>query len=350
MNELLRRMLFLPEQGSTLATRVDHMHYFIVLTTLFVGTGIGLTGFVFLVRYRRRGARAETPRIEAPNWLEALYISIPLSVFLLWGALGYRDYVWARTPPEGALDVYVSAKQWMWKFSYPEGIGGVGVLYVPAGRPVRLLITSRDVIHSFFVPAFRLKMDALPGRYTEAWFEAVRPGRYQVLCAELCGLDHSWMRAEVVVLAPGEFEEWRARQQSLPPVAAGETSEVLLREDIATPLVEQGRVVAVREGCFKCHTVDGTAHIGPTWRGLYLREERLTTGGHIRADVAYLTESMMDPEAKVVAGFQPVMPSFQGRLSAAEVASLVEFIQSLRPERPVPPAAKEPLYEQRRGR
>jgi cytochrome c oxidase subunit 2 len=252
--------------------------------------------------------------------------------------MGYQDYVWSRTPPANALDVYVTGKQWMWKFAYPDGPGEVNVLHVPAGRPVRLLITSRDVIHSFFVPEFRLKMDALPGRYTETWFEAVRPGRYQVLCAEYCGLDHSHMRAEVVALAPAEFEAWRSQRKG---------AEVASGADVTAPLVEQGEAVATRAGCFQCHTVDGTPHIGPTWRGLYLREEPLASGGTIRADVAYLTESMMDPQAKLVAGFQPVMPSFQGRLSAAEVASLVEYIQSLRPERPVPPAAQEPRYEPR---
>jgi len=347
MSELLRRILFLPERGSTLASRVDGIHSFIIITTFIVGAGIGLTGFVFLVRYRRRKAHALTPDIQAPPWLEALYIGVPLSFFLLWGALGYRDYVWARTPPPDALDVYVTGKQWMWKFAYPDGPGEVGVLHVPAGRPVRVLITSRDVIHSFYVPAFRLKMDALPGRYTEIWFEAVRPGRYPVLCAEYCGLDHSRMRAEVVALEPGEFEAWRARRKALPTPGPGEVPEVASGVDTSEPLAQQGRIVATRMGCFQCHTVDGTPHIGPTWLGLYLREEPLASGGHIRADVAYLTESMMDPQAKLVAGFEPVMPSFQGRLSAADVASLVEYIQSLRPERPVPPAAQEPRYEPR---
>lgn len=207
-----------------------------------------------------------------------------------------------------------------------------------------MLITSRDVIHSFYVPEFRLKMDALPGRYTETWFEAVRPGRYPVLCAEYCGLDHSRMRAEVVALAPGEFEAWRARREKLLTPGPG---EAISGAESLGPLAAQGRIVATRMGCFQCHTVDGTPHIGPTWLGLYLREEPLASGGHIRADVAYLTESMMDPQAKLVAGFEPVMPSFQGRLSAADVASLVEFIQSLRPERPVPPTAQEPRYEPR---
>ncbi len=329
MIELLRRLLFLPEGASTLASRVDRIHFFIIIMTFIVGTGIGLTGLVFLVRYRRRHAHAITPRVQAPMWLEGLFIGVPITFFLVWGVMGFRDFVWARTPPPDTLDVYVTAKQWMWKFAYPEGPGQVGELYVPAGRPVRLLLTSRDVIHSFYVPVFRLKQDVLPGRYTEAWFEATKAGRYEVLCAEYCGLDHSHMRAEVVVLEPAEFEEWKSRQeQRLEP----------------GPMAELGRVVAVRQGCFQCHTVDGTPHIGPTWLGLYGREELLASGQRVRADEAYLTESMMDPGAKVVEGFLPVMPTFQGRLSAAEAASLVEFIKSLRPERPVPPESQEPTY------
>lgn len=344
MKELLRRLLFLPRAGSTLADRVDGIHFFIVLTTFVVAVCIGLTGFVFLVRFRRRHAATFTPRVEAPVWLEAIFIGVPLSFFLLWGVIGFRDYVWVRNPPAGTLDVYVTGKQWMWKFALTDGVGSVGVLHVPTGRPVRLLITSRDVVHSFYVPEFRLKQDALPGRYTETWFEVKKPGRYQVLCAEYCGLDHSHMRAEVVALEPGEFEAWRARQKVLPTPGPGEADERFSGADEPRPLAELGRTVAVQKGCFQCHTVDGTPHIGPTWLGLYEREEPLASGGRIRADVAYLTESMMDPAAKVVAGFNPVMPTFHGRLSPGEVAALVEFIKSLRPERPVPPAAQEPTY------
>ncbi|HVG59760.1 MAG TPA: cytochrome c oxidase subunit II [Hyalangium sp.] len=344
MSELLRHLLFLPRAGSTLADRVDGIHFFIIIITFIVAVCIGLTGFVFLVRFRRQQAFAMTPHVQAPMWLEGLFIGVPLSFFLLWGVMGFRDFVWAKNPPAGALDVYVTGKQWMWKFAYPDGIGSVGELYVPMNKPVRVLITSRDVVHSFYVPEFRLKQDALPGRYTEMWFQVKRPGRYQVLCAEYCGLDHSHMRAEVVALEPGDFEAWRARQKSLPEPGPGEEPLVVSGADAPGPLAELGRAVATRKGCFQCHTVDGTPHIGPTWLGLYQREESLQSGERIRADVAYLTESMMDPAAKVVAGFNPVMPNFQGRLSPQEVAAIVEFIKSLRPERPVPPAAQEPTY------
>ncbi|NOJ94230.1 cytochrome c oxidase subunit II [Corallococcus coralloides] len=331
MNELLRRLFFLPEQGSTFAVKVDHLHYVLLLTTLAVGVGIGAVGLAFLVRYRRRTASDPTPRVVAPTWLEALFIGVPLSLFLLWFVLGFKQFVWVMSPPQDALDVYVTGKQWMWKFTYPGGPSAIDTLVVPSGRPVRLLLTSRDVIHSFYVPDFRMKRDAIPGRYTDLWFEAPKPGRHQVLCAEYCGLDHSQMRGEVVVLPPAAFEAWRDAQRRNLPVAA-------------EPMAVRGERIAAAQGCLQCHTVTGAPHIGPTWLGLYGRQEPLEGGGAVLADEAYLTESMMDPLAKVVAGYAPVMPGYHGRLSAEDSGALVEFIKSLRPTRPGVTAAEEPVY------
>ncbi|RKG64024.1 cytochrome c oxidase subunit II [Corallococcus sp. CA054B] len=331
MNELLRRLFFLPEQGSTFAVKVDHLHYVLLLTTLAVGAGIGTVGLVFLVRYRRRTASDPTPRVLAPTWLEALFIGVPLSLFLLWFVLGFKQFVWVMSPPQDALDVYVTGKQWMWKFTYPGGPSAIDTLVVPAGRPVRLLLTSRDVIHSFYVPDFRMKRDAIPGRYTDLWFEAPKPGRHQVLCAEYCGMDHSQMRGEVVVLPPSDFEAWQDAQRRNLPVAA-------------EPMAVRGERIAAAQGCLQCHTVTGAPHIGPTWLGLYGRQEPLEGGGAVLADEAYLTESMMDPLAKVVAGYAPVMPGYHGRLSAEDSGALVEFIKSLRPTRPGVTAAEEPVY------
>ncbi|NNB96790.1 cytochrome c oxidase subunit II [Corallococcus exiguus] len=338
MNELLRRLFFLPEQGSTFAVKVDHLHFVLLLTTMAVGVGIGAVGLVFLVRYRRRTASDPTPRVVAPTWLEALFIGVPLSLFLLWFVLGFKQFVWVMSPPQDALDVYVTGKQWMWKFTYPGGPSAIDTLVVPAGRPVRLLLTSRDVIHSFFVPDFRMKRDAIPGRYTDLWFEAPKPGRHQVLCAEYCGLDHSQMRGEVVVLPLEDFEAWRDAQRRNLPVAA------LPGANTPEPMAVRGERIAAAQGCLQCHTVTGAPHIGPTWLGLYGRQEPLEGGGAVLADEAYLTESMMDPLAKVVAGYAPVMPGYHGRLSAEDTGALVEFIKSLRPLRPGVTAAEEPVY------
>lgn len=350
MNELLRQVLFLPEQASTFARKVDSLHYFVIITTMIVSTAVGLTALFLFVRFRRRSETQTTRWLNPPLWLESLFILVPLGFFLSWFARGYRDYVDLRNPPKDAMDVYVQAKQWMWKFSYPGGPNGIGVLRVPANRPVRLLMTSRDVIHSFFVPAFRIKQDVLPGRYTETWFEAVKVGRYDLFCAEYCGTNHSNMRGQVIVLQPEEFDSWladqrrgRARQQDGAPTAE---EEPIVRAE----MVKQGEGLAVRHGCLKCHSVDGSPHIGPTWLDLYLRREPLEGGQTIVADEAYLTESMMDPRAKIVRGFIPVMPSFKGQLAGPEVAAIVEFIKSLRTEPLEQARSRRPVYEPIRRR
>ncbi len=341
----MRRMLFLPEAASTFATRVDGLHFFVIGMSMLVATGLAVVGLVFLVRYKRRpGDAPTTPRVEAPHWMEALFLSLPLTFFLLWFVIGFLDFSWFNSPPRGALDVYVMGKQWMWKFAYADGPSSVGVLYVPAGRPVRLLITSRDVIHSFFVPDFRVKHDAVPGRYTQIWFEAPRPGRHAIYCTEYCGLMHSRMRGEVVVLAPADFEAWSAQEQGGDVATLSPFHEGAEVEEARGPMAARGRRVAAEKGCFKCHTEDGTPHIGPTWLGLYLRVERLKSGEDIVADEAYLTRSMMDPDAQVVAGFLPVMPTYLGQLSATDAAALVEYIKSLRPARPGEAVSQEPVY------
>jgi cytochrome c oxidase subunit 2 len=243
------------------------------------------------------------------------------------------------------MEVYVTGKQWMWQFAYPDGRGDISVLTVPVNRPVKLNMISRDVIHSFSVPAFRIKQDVLPGRYMTAWFTATKPGVYEILCAEFCGVGHSNMWGNVVVLSPGDYELWerggmplalqRARelttaQRPVGILAGGGMLEQGVLSDESTTLAELGRIVAVKHACFACHTVDGRIHIGPTWSGLYGAERRLESGAVVHADPSYLTESMMDPRAQVVAGFAPVMPSYQGLLSGAESAALVEYIKSLR--------------------
>jgi cytochrome c oxidase subunit 2 len=254
------------------------------------------------------------------------------------------------TPPADSMDVYVMGKQWMWKFAYPDGPNGVNVLRVPANRPVRLLMTSRDVIHSFFVPAFRIKQDVLPGRYTQTWFEATMPGRYPVLCTEMCGTGHSTMRAEVVVMPPNEFDKWYTdqRQQTRPRQKDGTKIAVEDRDPHAT-MIEMGQKLAESAGCFKCHSTDGSPHIGPTWLDMYMRKETLQNGQVQLADEAYITESMMDPKAKQVKGYQLVMPSYHGRLEGPESAAIVEYIKSLRSDSPEPARDKGPQFDIKSG-
>jgi cytochrome c oxidase subunit 2 len=310
-----------------------------------VGAVVFSTALWFMIRYRRRREGEKTPEVQPRTIHEVIFVGLPLATFLLWFAIGFPQYVELTQPPDGAMDVFVQGKKWMWKFAYPGGPSSLDVLRVPAGRPVRLLITSRDVIHSFFVPDLRIKQDALPGRYTQTWFQADQPGRHQVFCAEYCGLSHSGMLAELVVMPPAEFDDWLAGQRRGEARAQDAASAAGEAPMPGSSIMEQGRTVAVQQGCVKCHSVDGSRHIGPTFLDLYQRRERLSTGEVVSADEAYLTRSMMDPAAQVVAGYQNVMPSFQGKLSPPEVAAVVEYIKSLRTEAVHAGPSEGPVYE-----
>ncbi|HVK88671.1 MAG TPA: cytochrome c oxidase subunit II [Kofleriaceae bacterium] len=323
MNELFRRLLALPEQASTVALGIDVLHYVVISIAVLGAVAITAAVAVLLVRFRRRpGGTPPAPRPRRiPVWVEGVVIGALLAMFVVFWLIGFRQFVHLRTPPRDAMDVYVVGKQWMWTFAYPDGNASTGDLYVPAGRPVRLLMTSRDVIHSFYVPAFRVKQDVLPARTTTVWFEAEQPGTYDILCAEYCGTEHSYMRGRVVVLDDAAWARWAETRPH--------------GEDLA----RYGERVASERGCLRCHTVDGTPHLGPTWAGVYGTTVTLNDGSRVRADEPYLTESMMDPERHLHAGFPAIMPSYRGLLDAGEVAALVHYIRSLpaHPERTAPP-------------
>ena len=319
MNELLRRLLGLPEQASSIAYGIDVLHYVVITISVLGAAGIAIAVAILLFRFRvRRGPAPPHRHPRAPAWIEAVVIGGLLAMFLVFWIVGFRQFARIRTPPPDAIDVYVVGKQWMWTFAYPDGTATIDDLYVPVGRPVRLLLTSRDVIHSFYVPAFRIKQDVLPGRTTVAWFEATRAGPHQLLCTEYCGLEHSMMRGRVIALPAAAWARW----------AEG-------RPAPAQDLASAGGRIAAERGCLRCHTVDGAPHLGPTWAGVYGADVPLEGGGTIRADEAYLTESMMDPERRLHAGYQPIMPPYRGLLDGAEVAALVEYIRSL-PARAAP--------------
>lgn len=333
MNEFFRNLLYLPEQASSYARKVDTLHYFVISVTMLMATLVGLCALWFFWRFRQRVKFQTTPDVKAPFWVEVIFVTVPLAIFLLWFAIGFRDYVEMTSAPKDTLDIYVEAKQWMWKFAYPEGPSAVNTLRIPAGRPVRLLMTSRDVIHSMFIPAFRAKKDVLPGRYTQLWFEAVKLGRYPLFCTEFCGMNHSTMTGEVIVMRPDEFENWlNGERKGHGERQDGDPTLVEPQLPMAN-VVAQGEKVAVSLGCLKCHSVDGDPHIGPTWLDVYGREQRFQDGTTRVADESYLTQSMMDPGAQVVAGFQNVMPTYRGRLAGPEAAALVEYIKSLRSDR-----------------
>jgi cytochrome c oxidase subunit 2 len=343
LDELMRKMLFLPERASTFAAEVDHMHYFIITMTMITSTGIAVAALMLYAKYRRRAGHKLAEAVHPPLWFEISILFVPLAFFLLWFFMGFQTFVQMNTPPADAMDIVVTGKKWMWEFAYPDGPNAINVVRVPAHRNVRLLMTSRDVIHSFYVPELRVKEDVLPARTTQLWFNATKPGRYEILCAEYCGTGHSTMRGVLDVMEPVEFDEWLQTQRM--GLASRQDMGGPLNPDETGTLSDQGRKAAVAHECFKCHSVDGSAHIGPTWLGLYHRNERLTDGHEIFVDEAYLTRSMMDPMADIVAGYAPVMPTFQGRLSAPEASAIVEYIKSLQDDRIAQQKNPGPVYE-----
>ncbi|KYF68608.1 cytochrome C oxidase subunit II [Sorangium cellulosum] len=345
MNELLRQILFLPDQRSSMAREIDGLHYVVVSVTMAGAVLITLIGGYFLIRYRRRvqdAARPHAGTLAKPALALETVTLLGLGVlFLAFWNVGTRQFVDLRTPPEDTLDVYVTGKQWMWKFAYPEGESMISVLYVPARRPIKLIMTSRDVIHSFFVPAFRIKQDVLPGRYTTAWFEASEPGAYPILCTEYCGTSHSEMRGQVIALEPADYERWLAGGAASTPAFAQEAAAQAEQEraEAEPTMPSRGQRAAARHNCLRCHTLDGTPHIGPTWAGLYRAVVPLEGGGERIADEAYITESIMDPLAALHRGFQPVMPSYLGQVTPPDIAAMIELIKSIRdvPRGPVVP-------------
>jgi cytochrome c oxidase subunit 2 len=317
----------LPPQASSYARELDTLHYAVIAATTLGATVVFVALVVLTLVYRRRTSPRKHVGWRPPFWVEVATALGLLALFVGFWVVGVRQYARRERPPADALVVYVVAKQWMWSFAYPNGARSEETLYVPAGRPVVLSMTSRDVIHSFYVPAFRAKKDVLPGRVTELWFTAVTPGTYPIFCAEYCGFEHSLMRGRVVALAPEDYAgAWEAS-----PIAgrAPKLNTKLALTSAGTPLAVVGERVAAERGCLRCHTTDGTPHVGPTWVGVYGHEVALAGDRRVIADGPYLTESMMDPEAKVRRGFPAIMPSYRGVLDPTEVGALLELFRSL---------------------
>jgi cytochrome c oxidase subunit 2 len=334
MNELVRELLGLPPQASTIAEEVDWLHYSVIGITMMGAFAIAAAVFYLAVRYRAGRTvwhpGDPVPRVVTPFWLELGCVGTLVLLFFGWWLVGVRQYGRMQTPPDDALPMWVVGKQWMWTFTDAHGHESQERLVVPVGRPVRLVMTSRDVIHSFFVPAFRIKHDVVPGRFTSVWFEAIEPGVFPILCAEYCGTEHSLMRGEVVVLSSIEYAQWLEAEATI-----GAPSE------IAT----LGERVAAERGCLRCHTTDGSPHVGPSFAGLFDARVSLQDGTVVIADEEYLTRSMMDPAEQVHAGFAPVMPSYRGALDPGEAAALVELVRALadRPRWDEPALAPRPL-------
>jgi cytochrome c oxidase subunit 2 len=318
---------FIPESASTLSGEVDAIYFYISGLTVFFTLLISTLVIFFVIRYRRRNA-FEIPRpIEGSTKLETLWSVIPLLIALTIFVWSAKVYFAESRPPKNAMEIYVVGKQWMWKFQHTTGQREINELHVPVGQKVKLIMASEDVIHDVFVPAFRIKADVIPGKYTTEWFEATKPGRYHFFCAEYCGMNHSGMGGWVVVMEPTEFDNWlsgNANQMS--PAAAGQQMYESL-------------------GCVSCHGATGEGGRGPALLGVFGSQVTLNSGSKVNADEIYIRESILNPQAKIVSGFGPIMPAFQGQVNEEQLLQLVAYVKSLSTSKPETAPAKAPAVK-----
>jgi cytochrome c oxidase subunit II len=318
---MLERLGLLPPEASTLAFQVDLLYGFLLAVSAFFSILIAATVIGFSIKYRRRSEDERTPAIHGSTALEITWSVIPFGITMIMFVWGAYLFVSMKRPPDDALQVNVVGKQWMWKLQHLEGRREINELHVPVGRPVKLTLTSEDVIHSFYVPAFRMKQDAVPGRYTTAWFEATKIGTYHLFCAEYCGTVHSGMIGTVVVMDPAEYQAWLGGEGGGFGVASAAMTG-------AVSMTSAGEGLFGQLGCATCHKSEGGA-LGPSLAGLAGKTVALEGGGSTTADDDYLRESILTPQAKVVAGFKPVMPTFKGQVSEEQILQLIAYIKSL---------------------
>jgi cytochrome c oxidase subunit 2 len=316
-----------PVPASNFATKIDSLMLFMIVVCVFFAVGICVAVLYFFFKYRRRAPDEVGVPIHGDMRLEITWIVIPfllLMVMFGWGTAVFVNY---RTPPKDTLDIYVIGKQWMWKIQQPNGRREINELHVPVNRNVRLILSSEDVIHDFFVPAFRVKMDDVPGRYNTMWFRATRVGRYHFFCAQYCGTNHAQMGGWVTVMEPDQYAAWLANSPSTgDPVSGGQT----LFNQLA---------------CSTCHLPDGTGR-GPSLNGVYGSKVLLADGTTVVADDSYIRESILVPDAKIVARYAPVMPSFQGLVNEDQILELTAYIKSLKNQ---PPAGEKAAAESSTG-
>jgi cytochrome c oxidase subunit 2 len=320
---------------STTGHRVDQVFLFLVALCGSVGMLVAVLMIGFCVRYRRRPADVGNPNATVPPaWLEwgwTITPAIILGSICFWsGAI----YVFAYQPPREATPIYMVGKQWMWKVQHPEGQREINTLHVPANRPIKMVLISEDVIHSFYVPAFRLHMDVLPARYTSTWFEATEPGTYHLFCSQYCGTNHSGMIGKVIVMPPAEYQRW-------------------LKQSAEGSLAKKGRQVFLKYRCLSCHSTEAGSQ-GPNLEEIYGRSVPLADGRVVEANDAYIRESIINPSKKIVAGHADIMPSFQGQISEEEIIAFTAFLEELKqgetPRRveqfPPPPKDMPPMIEE----
>jgi cytochrome c oxidase subunit II len=332
---MLAQVPLWPEQASAHASAVDGLLLFMLCVSGFFSVLIAVLICYFAIRFRSRSVAERTLPVHSSMKLELTWSIIPFAfmiVFFVWGAQLY--FIWAR-PPDDSMDVYVVGRQWMWKMQHQGGQREINQLHIPLGRAVKLTMISEDVIHSFFVPAFRIHMDVLPGRYTTIWFSADKPGRYHLFCSQYCGTNHAKMIGEVIVMDKDEYQTW-------------------LTQGVDGGLASEGRKLFMKLQCSTCHSGSVGAR-GPILESLYHRQVALEDGRSVRADESYLRESILFPDAKIVAGFKPIMPSYLGQINEEEVQQLLAFLKALQPGQ-TPPRTEDadpplnPILEQKKGK
>jgi cytochrome c oxidase subunit II len=306
----LPRVPFTPEQASSIAGHVDALYLYLILITLFFSVLVAVLIFYFAVRYRRRSPDEIPAPIAGSLPLETMWTVIPFLITMTIFVWGASLYFALYRPPTDAIEIFVVGKQWMWKVQHTEGQREINELHVPLGAKVKLTMTTEDVIHSFAVPAFRIRSDVVPGRYTYVWFQATKTGRFHLFCTEYCGTNHSVMTGYVEVMEPAAYQAWLAGGANESPAAQGEKLFQSL-------------------GCASCHRMDVQGR-GPMLTGVFGKTQKMDNGQEVTADEAYIRESILDPQAKRVLGFGSVqMPSFRGQVTEEQILQLIAYIRSL---------------------
>ena len=304
-----------PPSASTVAVEMDLLYLFITAICAFFTVLVAALVVYFTLKYRRRNPDDVGADIHGSLMLELTWTFIPFVLSMAMFAWGASLFFRLASPPANAMEIFVVGKQWMWKVQHPEGVREINELHVPLGRPVRITLGSEDVLHDYSIPAFRVKMDAVPGKLTTMWFEATKVGTYPIFCAEYCGTKHSGMIGQVTVMTPQDYEAWLAGGRS------------------TGTAVQNGERLFTDLACVTCHKTDSTGR-GPSLLGVFGRTVTLTDGRKVIADENYLRESIMNSQAKVVQGYQGIMPAFQGMVTEENLLQLIAYIKTLKPAAP----------------
>ena len=301
---------FFPQQASEQAATIDALYFFLVAVTAFFALLIAVLVIAFSVKFHRKHDNEVGVAIHGSLALELMWTFIPLGICMVMFVWGAQVFFHMTRAPKGAMEIFVVGKQWMWKAQHMDGATEINELHVPIGRPVRLTLGSEDVIHSFFIPDFRTKADVIPGRYNTMWFTASKPGKYHIFCTQYCGTKHSAMIGTVTALEPEAYQAW---------LSGGAASGTM---------AEKGAKLFADLSCNTCH-LDAAQGRGPVLKGLYGKQALLTNGQTVAVDDAYLRESILNPQAKIVDGFQPIMPTFQGLVTEEQLLQLIAYVKSL---------------------